>query len=123
MIDPLLLFVWCWIASPIFPLVATWAQLFSVKKSGATIGAEPAALLLVATMSYSWILTGIVLPSAMGPHYSSRRFTVIWINLGIMACLAVWSFIRGQRLRWLLLVSCALTASAWLYIALVSSIV
>lgn len=123
MIDPLLVFVWCWIVLPILPIAITWWQLFRLNKSGVTIAPEPAAILLLVTISYSWILVGLVFTAAIGPDYSSRRFTTIWINLGITACLAIWALIRGQRLKWLLLVSCALTASVWLYTAMISTVV
>lgn len=123
MSDPILVFVCCWIALPIFPIVATWGQFSWVRKSGAAIAPEPAVLLLLVTISYFWILAGLVFNAGFGPDYSSRRFATIWINLGVMTCLAVWALIRGQRLRWLLVVSCVLTASVWLYAAMISVVV
>jgi len=119
----LLMLAWGWIASPILPMAATWVQLFRLSKARAVIASEPAVLLLLATTSYSWILAGFFFTMAIGPDHSSRRSGIIWINHRAMLCIGLWALARGQRLRWLLSISCLLIASVWLYLAWVGSIV
>ena len=124
--------IWCWIALPSIPIACAWVQLFRLSKSSTSV-AKPLVLLLVTTISYSWILIELLFSGAIGPHYSSRRGTTICINLGVTGFLALLALIQqiwlgeisGPRERFglLLFAASALTASLWIYIAVVSSAV
>ena len=79
--------------------------------------------LLIATISYDWVLAGLLFNATIGPDYSRRRYTTIEINLSVMTLCTLWVLALERSLRWILYAACALTASVWLYTAIMSSVV
>ena len=117
---PEVILAWCWIALPIIAIATTWFRFFRPKERGGALSVEALVQLLIPTLSYFWLMTGMFFSGALGPDYSSRRFATIQINLGVMIGCSLWALIRGRHLRWLLLACSALTASVWFYAAIVS---
>ena len=111
--------VWLLIALPCVPVVMGWRALH--RSTGVRV--EPAAVLLLVTISYSWILLGLFFPQVLGPDYSDQRFATIGSNLAAMMVLALWAIVRGRDLRWPLLIVSLATASVWLYFLAISSVV
>jgi len=116
------MFGWCFIALPSIPIIAAWVQIFRLSKSTMPV-VKPLIPLSLTTISYGWVLVGIFLAAVIGPDYSSRRFITIGINFVVMTVLALYALILEKRLKWVEFVACALTASVWLYAAVVSSVV
>jgi hypothetical protein len=104
---------------PAVPIAAAWKALHrsTMSRSGA------ATFLILATLSYCWILLGLVFRQAIGPDYSMQRSAITLANLGAMIVLAVWAAMRGRDFRWCLLVVSLATASVWFYVLVISSVV
>jgi len=103
-----------------FP-AATWAWHRWVKAGKKE--QKSVAVLLVASASYLLLLSGIFVHEAIGPHYSTRRFATIYLNLTLMVLAVGWSALCAPPVRRPLVVTTTLLAAAWTYLAIVSSVV
>ncbi len=80
-------------------------------------------LLMLTTMSYALVLSGAVTEALIGPSYSDRRYATIYVNLGLMAAVFVYSAYLRMSVRPALLAAASLVAMAWLYALGISSVV
>lgn len=79
--------------------------------------------LVLATLSWAFLLAGVIVPRLIGPDYSPRRYGTIYANLGVMLIAAVLAAARGRPRRRLLVVICLWIGCAWLYALVASSAV
>ena len=84
---------------------------------------KAAALLTLTTMSYALVLSGVVTETLVGPSYSDRRFATIYVNLGLMVVLFLYSASQRMPVRPALLAGTCLVALAWLYALGISAVV
>jgi len=110
---------WGWVAAPSIPIAAAWCALHRSIKPGL----EASIFLLLATISYCWILFGLFFRSALGPDYSSERSMIVLANIVAMAILALWAAVRGRDCKMRLIIVSLVTASVWFYVLAISSVV
>jgi hypothetical protein len=84
---------------------------------------RPAVVLLLTSMSYLLLLSGLFTQEVIGPDYSPRRFATIYCNLALMILAIGWSAVYRLPVRRPLIVTTTLLAAAWAYLAVVSSAV
>jgi len=79
-------------------------------------------LLAATTVSFLWLLLGLLWAPIIGPHYTARLY-VAYINLTATAVIAVaWMFVRRPSRR-LALVSVCAVALDWMWVLIVTSAV
>jgi hypothetical protein len=117
----LVILAWVWIFLPLTPVITAWALILRLRQSATPVVKSIIPLSMV-TVSYSWILAALIFPTLIASPYSSLRYKIIWMNLGVMAFLAIWMIILEKNIKWRLVAACALTSSVWFYLALVSRI-
>jgi hypothetical protein len=118
----LVILAWVWIFLPLTPVITAWALILRLRQSGTPVR-KSVIPLSMATVSYGWILVALIFPAIIAAPYSTLRYRIIWMNLGVMAFLAVWMIILEKNIKWRLVAACALTSSVWFYLALVNHIV
>jgi hypothetical protein len=77
--------------------------------------------LIAAVISLLWILLGLTWRGALGPDYSTLRYSVIGLNLVCMLLSTVIAFaLRSQR-SWLTGIAACILSWVWFYIGAISS--
>jgi len=109
---------------PTVPLLLAWLQVLILH--------DPRLLfrdltikvpLFVTTASCLQFLSGLLFPLVIGPAYSARRFTTIWVNLGLNLLMIVISLRGKNRFKLLTAIASGAAALAWLYAWVVSAAV
>jgi hypothetical protein len=77
--------------------------------------------LSLSSLSYIWLLSGLLAPDVIGAEYSRRRFATIWINIGGSLLLLGWALTRIPTAKKLLVAFGITLAVAWGYVLLVSA--
>src|SRR5258705_5826286 len=108
---------------PVVPIAMSWHATLRHPATGSRATDIGFIVLIAATLSQCLILAGLVAVDVIGPHYSSRRYATIEINLVAMTlATAVSAFVRARG-RSKLVIACAWLTCSWLYLAAVSSVV
>jgi len=81
------------------------------------------ALLAVLTLSQLLLVAGLLRGEVLGPDYSPRRYTTIYVNLVAMVIATVVAARTDSRVRRELFTAAASLTCAWVYVAAVSSVV
>ena len=112
-----------WIFVPGIVIVVAWS--FQYRPS-LSLMLTPKTLipLLGVTISYGWVLFELFFKKEHSLAYSSSGQPIIWINLCAMAVFVLWILFLNRPLgwKWLVPVSCVLTAPIWYYLEFFSSV-
>ena len=115
--------VFLFLMLPVVPIGLGWYRATSSRADGKQAGFAARVVLVLVSVSQALLMIGLVVTNVIGPHYSSRRYATIYVNLGVMlAGTAIAAVTRG-RVRCLLVASCAWVSCSWFYMAVVSSVV
>jgi len=115
--------VTCLLVLPVIPIGMSWHRVAKALRNGA--GATRTMLLVLIFVSCSQLLLmlGLMAAGFIGPHYSSRRFATILVNIFAMAAATALAFATRSRVRPVLVTSSSWVMCSWLYLAAVSSVV
>jgi hypothetical protein len=109
-------------AMPCIPLAIAWRRII-LDSEGSRYHFSTRPLLILITGSFFLLLTGLLWRPLIGLDYTTRRFTVIYINFGIVVLSGLCAVFFKNAVRMPLLLSALLVSLEWLYLATVSSVV
>ena len=108
---------------PGIPLTLAWRRRFKRAPAVDERSSTSTWLLVTITVSFVWLVVGILWRPLIGPDYSTRRFSTVYANLGIIVVTGLIAlFIKLPAKRVLISSVCAV-AIDWLYVLVVSSAV
>ena len=106
---------------PGIPLVMAWRRIILGAEETYHFSTLP--LLVLITGSFFLLLSGLLWRSIIGLDYTTRRFTIIYVNFGIVVLSGICAVFYKNALRTPLLLSALFVSLEWLYSATVSSVV
>ena len=74
-------------------------------------------------LSFAVLMLELVLPGAIGSHYSTQRSAVVCINGGADVVAAVLAGMSGSPIRIPAIIAGTLLVLSWLYVAVIGSVV
>jgi|SRR5215468_1307026 len=113
------------VALPGIPIIFAWDKVLKERSKGLYQAAAISTYLplLVTSLSFAWLVVGLVWGSAIGPDYTTRRFSVIYANLGVVIANAIFSVFVRSPVRGLISLASVAVALDWFYAAAISSVV
>ncbi|HZS27124.1 MAG TPA: hypothetical protein VFB76_07825 [Candidatus Angelobacter sp.] len=111
------------VAAPGIPLLLTWRQMFRPRCGKKKRAVLLAITLTIATVSYLWLMAGLVHGNIIGPNYSTWRFVVIGLNCAADMVGAVAAICIRDIRKPLLIVGLCAVGLEWFYAGVVSSAV
>lgn len=109
---------------PLIPLTVTWMRFIRDARTEAPTDIARVRLETVLTsLSLGLLLAGLIWNPILGPDYSTRRLTTIYVNLVLMVVVAATAALGTRRYKLSLTISGLLVALEWAYLAVVSSVV
>jgi hypothetical protein len=109
---------------PGVPLAVGWWHLFlGHYRQKQRFARLPVLLLIIATVSFLWLMAGLRWSSVLGPDYSSLRYELIETNYLIdLTASGFGAFVKDSR-RWWLIGCLGAVSADWIYLAVVNSAV
>lgn len=105
--------LWALLIAPLILAVIGWA--LYLRRPRAVRPAYLAPLICV-TLSVTWLLVSLRVPSVLGGSYSHWRFTVIDGNFVLMLLASIAAFSNATKLRLPVGAACVLTTILWSFI-------
>jgi hypothetical protein len=108
---------------PGVPLALSWRRRFKRDLAVDEHSSISTWLLVTITVSFVWLVVGILWRPLIGPDYSTRRFSTVYANLAIIVVAGLIALFIKLPAKRLLIGSICAVAIDWLYALVVSSAV